>query len=315
MADETTASSESGASTSVVPAGSSTSDGTVTSTTLHVSPSIEVTPGPCEPVIPSGVQMRSVSRSDGERTYTVSMPEISDGGRLPLVVDLHGTNTTGAVQELLSGFGRLGIETGGWVTATPQAIGPIPAWSVPGAVPGDDLAFIEELVVAMVAEACVDPARVYAVGFSSGAAMSSYLGCASTLFTGVVPVAGVNLARRCEDAPPMSLVAFHGLADDVVPLTGLDGWDGPKFDDVRLFYRGDVRATVESWARRNDCAADPVETTIGEATVRYEWPECVDGTVVVLYLTEGAGHVYPVAASGLDATAEITAWFLDDPTG
>lgn len=58
-----------------------------------------------------------------------------------------------------------------------------------------------------------------------------------------------------------------------------------------------------------------METTIGEATVRYEWPECVDGTVVVLYLTEGAGHVYPVATSGLDATAEITAWFLDEPTG
>lgn len=289
--------------------GSDSSD--VEGTTAHRSPEIEVSEGPCEPEVDAGVSTREMTRSDGVRTYALSMPEIADGGRRPLVIDMHGAGGTNAAQEAATGLGRLAVETGDWIAVTPQALGSIAAWSVPGTVPGDDIGFIEDVIVEMVGTACADPERVYAVGFSSGAAMAAYLGCTSTLFAGVVPVAGVNLVRRCEDAPPVSLVTFHGLADTAVPLTGLEGWDTELFDDPQRFYRGDVRQTVDSWARRNGCDESPVESEFSAVTTVFEWTNCTDGTTVVMYLTEGMDHVYPTAGSGLDATAEIRSRFLD----
>ena len=280
----------------------------------HESPTITIDDEPCVPTTSPGISTVSVERVDGTRTYDVHMPDLGGSGlRVPLVIDMHGTTSTSAAQEAYTQLGAFGIESGRWVTATPQAIGPVPAWSVPGAVPGDDLNFIEEIVVDLVANACVDPARVYATGFSSGAAMSSYLGCASSLFAGVIPVAGVNLARRCEETPPVSLITFHGLADEIVPLEGLEGWDTSRFDDMRLFYRGEVWGTMESWARRNGCASEPVSSVVSDKTTRYEWPECVDGTVVVLFLTKDAGHIWPKTVDGVDATEEIRRAFLDAP--
>ena len=287
--------------------GSRSDDGTA----VHESPVIEVDDGPCEPGVGAGVSTREMTRADGVRTYVLSMPDVVDGKRKPLVIDMHGAGGTNAAQEAATGLGRLAVETGDWIAVTPQALGTIAAWSVPGTVPGDDIGFIEDIVVEMVEQACADPERVYAVGFSSGAAMAAYLGCTSTLFAGVVPVAGVNLVRRCEEAPPVSLVTFHGLADTAVPLIGLEGWDTELFDDPQRFYRGDVRETVASWARRNGCDGGPVESEFSAVTAVVEWTNCDEDTVVVMYLTEGMDHVYPTAGSGLDATSEIRRRFLD----
>lgn len=278
--------------------------------TVHKSPVIEIADGPCAPTVSSGASVREMVHDGETRSYMVAMSDITDGRRLPLVIDMHGAGGTNTAQEAVTGFGRLALETGEWITVTPQALGTIAAWSVPGTVPGDDIGFLEDVVVEMVDNACVDPDRVYAVGFSSGAAMAAYLGCESTLFDGVVPVAGVNLVRRCEDSPPMSLVTFHGLADRAVPLTGLEGWDTSLFDDPQRFYRGDLRSTVESWARRNRCRDEPAETQLSAITTVYEWQGCGDDTIVVMYLTSGMDHVYPTPSSGLDATAEIRTRFL-----
>lgn len=282
--------------------------------TEHVSPVIEVGGEPCSPTYAAGVTDVAVDRVDGRRTYVVHRPDVNDR-RLPLLVDLHGTTATSALQEATSRLGATGISSGGWITVTPQAIGPVSAWSVPGAVPGDDLNFVEEIVVDLVEHACADPDRVFAAGFSSGAAMATWLGCESTLFAGVAPVAGVNLARVCEDAPPVSLLAFHGTGDTIVPMEGLEDWDGDRFDDLRLFYRGDARATVESWARRNGCENQPTVSPQAPVSTRYEWSECDAGTTVTFVVTEGAGHVWPVPGSGgsVDATAEIRTRFLEAP--
>jgi len=289
---------------------------TVDDPDAHVSPVIDVPDTPCEATTASGVTEVVVQRTDGRRSYVVHRPDVV-GSRLPLLVDLHGTTGTSALQEATSGLGAAGLASKGWITVTPQAIGPVSAWSVPGTVPGDDLNFVEEIVVDMVENACADPDRVYAAGFSSGAAMATWLGCESTLFAGVAPVAGVNLARVCEDARPVSLLAFHGTGDMVVPMEGLDGWDGDRFDDLRLFFRGDAWATVESWARRNDCAGEPLMIEQTPSTTRHEWNDCADGTSVVFVVTDGAGHVWPRPGidddGSVDASAEIRTRFLESP--
>ncbi|MBU3688194.1 MAG: hypothetical protein B7C54_08100 [Acidimicrobiales bacterium mtb01] len=286
------------------------SDSTVDTTTrppAHRSPRLVAAPGPCTPTIAAGATDHSLERAEGRRDFVLHRPETSAGERLPLVVDLHGTTGTPAVQEAISRFGSRGIESGAWVTMTPLALGAMTAWAVPGAIPGDDIGFIEEAIVAVVDAACIDPARIFATGISSGAAMSAYLGCRSSLFAGVAPVAGVNLVRGCEDSAPVSLVAFHGTLDQYVPIDGLDGWDTDAFEDERKFFRGDLIGIVESWARRDDCAADAMIASTGPQTERYEWVGCADGTKVVLYLSEGAGHTHPGAPIPVDATSSVGA--------
>ena len=279
-----------------VPSGATTTVGaSIVVATSDVDTSDVATSGPCTTLLGPGSTTRTIDRPEGARTYDLHMPSIENGARRPLIVDFHGTGGTPALQEAVTHFGEIGSTTGGWITATPQALGPMPAWAVPGAIPGDDIGFVEAMVDELVADACVDPHRVFATGISSGAAMSAFVGCESTRFAGVAPVAGVNLVRRCEGEAPVSLVAFHGTLDRYVPMDGLPGWDGPDFADLRKFYRGDLMATVESWARRDGCATEATTTSMGPMTTRYEWPGCRNGTKVVLYLSDGAGHTHPGA--------------------
>ena len=273
----------------------------------HQSPALDVTPGPCAATIAPGSTDHTLERAEGVRQFVLHRPDTPDGRRLPLVVDLHGTTGNPAAQEAISGFGARGVETGAWITMTPLALGAMTAWAVPGAIPGDDLGFIEDAIVQIVNDACVDPARIYATGISSGGAMSAYLGCESSLFAGVAPVAGVNLVRRCETSTPVTLVAFHGTADRYVPIEGLDGWNTDAFADPRKFYRGDLMGTVESWARRDGCADEATVTPMGPVTDRYEWEKCASGTEVVLYLSTGAGHTHPGASFPADDSSSVGA--------
>ena len=273
----------------------------------HQSPELVAAPGPCTPSIVAGATDHALERAEGRRDFVLHRPDTADGGRLPLVVDLHGTTGTPAIQEAISRFGARGIETGAWVTMTPLALGAMTAWAVPGAIPGDDIGFIEEAIVSIVDAACIDPERIFATGISSGAAMSAYLGCESSLFAGVAPVAGVNLVRGCEESPPVSLVAFHGTLDQYVPIEGLAGWDTEEFADERKFFRGDLIGIVESWARRDGCASEATITSMGPETERHEWIDCASGAKVVLYLSDGAGHTHPGAPFPSDATSAVGA--------
>lgn len=274
---------------------------------IHQSPELVAAPGPCTPSIEVGSTDHVLERTEGRRDFVLHRPETTDGERLPLVVDLHGTTGTPAIQEAISRFGARGIATGDWITMTPLALGAMTAWAVPGAIPGDDIGFIEDAIVSIVDAACIDPERIFATGISSGAAMSAYLGCESSFFAGVAPVAGVNLVRGCEESRPVSLVAFHGTLDQYVPIEGLSGWDTEEFDDERKFFRGDLIGIVESWARRDECAAEATITSMGPETERHEWIDCIDGTKVVLYLSEGAGHTHPGAPFPSDAASSVGA--------
>ena len=73
------------------------------------------------------------------------------------------------------------------------------------------------------AEFCVDPKRVYATGFSSGGAMSTYIACsASDRFAAVVPGGGVNLVDPSCQKAPIPMYAYHGTKDDTAFFNGID---------------------------------------------------------------------------------------------
>ena len=75
---------------------------------------------------------------------------------------------------------------------------------------------------------CIDPVRVFATGISNGAMFSTVLACALPgRFAAIAPVSGVNATAACRAGTPrVSVLAFHGTADPIVPYQGGDYFSG-----------------------------------------------------------------------------------------
>ena len=147
------------------------------------------------------------------------------------------------------------------------------------------------LVREVAASSCIDLRRVYATGLSRGGAFSAYLGCQSTMFAALAPVAGANLVRPCA-GPPVSVLAIHGTADPYVDYDGLDP-EVAAVDDT--FYNAPALDNAAAWAQRDGCTGQQEVAEAADVT-RTTWLECADGTSVQLLTITGGGHVWPGAA-------------------
>ena len=211
--------------------------------------------------------------------------------------DFHGTESTAEFEDAVTQFSR-SAPARGYAVVTPQAVGTPTRWTVPG-IPGpDDVAFVESLARSLWDELCGAALPTFATGWSSGAAMSAQLGCVSDVFRAVAPIAGMNLYRRCPEAPPVSMLAFHGTADTASAYRGQPGWE-EREPRPNAFVIGDVMTMMASVAERGGCNPTPVEERLGDQTVRVEWPDCDDGVEVALVRVDGGGHNLPGTAERL----------------
>jgi polyhydroxybutyrate depolymerase len=220
-----------------------------------------------------------------ERDLLVHVP-FKPVANMPLVVDFHGAGSNMAQQAVYSGFDAV-ADTNGFVVATPNgADAPIRQWNFLGQ---DDVAFAKAIIDELVANACVDTKRAYAVGISSGSAMSASLACqASDRFAGFGLVAGdFYNATFCGNAERRPIVIFHGTSDAVVPYAG------GRVATGGMPVQG-AEAVAEAWAQHNGCTAGPKETQLGTEVVRLDWTGCKEP--VVMYRIVGGGHTWPGAA-------------------
>src|SRR5690242_6738251 len=88
----------------------------------------------------------------------------------------------------------------------------------------DDVEFTRALVAEVKGLACIDPKRVYAVGFSMGGGMSHYVAChAADVFAAVAPAAFDLLQENvmdCKPPRPITVISFRGTSDPIVPYAG-----------------------------------------------------------------------------------------------
>jgi polyhydroxybutyrate depolymerase len=149
-------------------------------------------------------------------------------GPVPLLLNLHGSGSTAAKQEAQSGLDTT-ADAHTFIVAYPQAIRPTGsgfAWNIPGtptfaATGPDDVGFLTHLVTVLRHDFCVDPARVYASGFSGGARMVSQLACTPGVrLAGIAVAGGLRAPAPCHPAHPLPVLAFHGTADLSNPFNG-----------------------------------------------------------------------------------------------
>ncbi len=230
--------------------------------------------------------------SGKEREYLLRVPSSYVGAPTPLVISMHGGAGWPALQEEMSGWSRL-AEAEGFIVVYPAGIkyaGPR-GWRVSRG-PGlhKDVRFIADLIDVLSASYSIDPSRIFADGLSNGAGMAYVLSCALD-----DRIAAVGMVAACHTLPwswctstrPVPMIAFHGTADPITPYHGGRSWVTPRKT------LPDIAGWAESWAQRNQCQANPVESAAAPDVNRREYTDCAGGAAVVLYTIRGGGHSWP----------------------
>jgi polyhydroxybutyrate depolymerase len=242
-----------------------------------------------------------------ERRYAQVVPTAHDGETpVPLVLNLHGLMSPYGFQRSFSLMDET-AEAEGFVVLYPMGTpeGETPSWLVGADTSEVTVAYVEELVDATGEQLCIDLARVFATGLSNGGMMSSRLACdLSDRIAAVATVAGTVDFSDCDAERPVPWMAFHGTADDILPITGgvgtgLDaaGIDITRADEATGVSRDDelrpIPVALEGIAERNGCDVDPEVEQVAEHVTEQTWTGCADGADVVFYEIEGGGHSWP----------------------
>jgi polyhydroxybutyrate depolymerase len=242
--------------------------------TAGAAPAVPKAVGTCATT--AGLVRRTLVTGGLRRSYLIAVPA---GGAAtataPVLLAFHGYSTSAAILATNSGLAAA-AGARGVVTVFPDGTGEPTRWALPHRLAGpDDGAFVDALLADLARRGCGDTRRVYAAGFSNGAAFVGELVCRRPgRFRGVAFVGGAGLARSCAAGrvpAEVPVVLVHGAADTVVPLAG-----GPVLGGA--LRAEPFRTTVERWRR--------------------------PGRTVVVRVVPGLGHTWPSLA-----TEEIVATF------
>ncbi|NLA34914.1 MAG: hypothetical protein GX868_04395 [Actinobacteria bacterium] len=222
---------------------------------------------------------------NGRSARLFAPPGAGDGTPRPLLVSLHPFVLGATAWEDYSALASTAAARGMYVLL-PEGIEPGPRWSVPGGLASetDDVAFIDALIAETARTVCIDGDRVFAAGFSAGAALAVGLSCELPgRFRAVVGSGGANLTSLCFDAAPTSAMILHGTADSVVPLTGNE----VPFTPPTGLHLDSVAA---SFASRNDCGPRPA-AELRSPTLAVTTYSCASAQLVDVRV-QGMGHAW-----------------------
>ena len=227
-----------------------------------------------------------------KREYLLYVPKSYDPTRpTPLVISMHGAGLWGAAQEETSQWNDLADEQR-LIVVYPSGVGGkgVRVWRAePGSGLVKDVRFISELIDTLKASYNIDSTRIYANGLSNGGGMAFVLSCTLSdriAAVGMVAAAQTLSWKWCADNRAVPMIAFHGTADPEVPYDGGSSWITPRpFPSTPKW--------AANWARRNRCAAVPVESMVAADVTRRTYTNCADDASVVLYTVQGGGHTWP----------------------
>ncbi|MBD3292285.1 MAG: hypothetical protein GF393_05135 [Armatimonadia bacterium] len=257
------------------------------------------------------LEERTIESEGITRRYLVAVPpDLRDDEQVPLVVMFHGGGGQGSAAAKETGWPVKALEDR-FIVAFPEGTGPDP--EAPGSFlrnpqiwhdgserftkrerQWDDVGYIERVLDEVCEEYPVDPARVYATGFSNGASMTFRVGVElSERFAAVAPVAGAFWLEDPRPDRPVPLLYITGEED---PLNPMDG-GVPTTANGREMGAGvskpPVLDSITKWAEMIGCHEEttPIDAPEGVTAVRYG--PCEDGNEVRYYTIADCGHVWP----------------------
>jgi polyhydroxybutyrate depolymerase len=164
------------------------------------------------------------------------------------------------------------------------------AWNVgPCCTDADDVTFTRHIVQKLTEEACVDPTRVYAAGFSMGGGMSNYVGCFLADIIAAAAPSAFDLAKeivddgKCKPARPFPILNLRGTNDGTVMY---DGGLSSLVNNKPITFMG-AQGNFKEWAKMDQCTGVPTPNSPKNGCQMYE--NCAGGAKVGL-CSYAAGH-------------------------
>jgi len=221
---------------------------------------------------------------------------------IPFVLNFHGHSSTAAKQETMTGMSQL-ANSANFIVAYPQGTigldrhtgwntGP---WNYPHV---NDVAFTKSIITNVESMFCVNPDRIYAVGFSNGGGFTNVLACklSNTIAAFGIVSGGMHpVAGGCTPTRPVPIIELHGTADKVVPYRG-----NPKND-----AEPDIPQWLAHWAALDKCSSQPQVFLQQGRYMAERWSSCAGNASIVHYRITGGTHVWPGSIGShetLDAT-------------
>jgi polyhydroxybutyrate depolymerase len=265
-----------------------------------------------------------------QRSYQLDVPTSYDGKKpYAIVFGLHSLTVPYQIVPGMSGFGDMtprydfiGVAPSGLVSTAPY-------WNAAPVPDNYDVTFLTELLDHLEATLCIDTANVFSVGMSNGAQMSSLLACRlPDRITAIAAIAGVEYNQPCDGAA-VPVLAFHGLADPIVPYKG-GGLNSVTIAKQNFYTDGlpagtpvppGVDESMKLWAKHNSCAPKPAEKRVSPEVRKRSWQHCKAATM--LYIVDNGGHAWPGkpqpafearfghGTTDIDASALLFAFFFN----
>jgi len=242
---------------------------------------------------------QTIELGTSQREYILYLPtSYNEDNPTPLIINFHGFG--GCVSEFISNTGisdsGLNVEAdlNNFIVAYPQGITRqkgAPEWD-PGNngsqnINENDIYFVEQLIADIDAAHNIDLNRIYATGYSNGGMMAYGLACQlSNRIAAVGIMSGVMLPDDCNIDESTSIIHFHGISDDVLPVQGNQEYQS-------------IPSIVEFWLDHNQIpSTNLVTTSLNNGDVLLdEYAEGNANTVFNLYTVnrefdKSGGHVW-----------------------
>jgi polyhydroxybutyrate depolymerase len=253
-----------------------------------------------DPVIEKGLIEGEIEANGDMREYLLWVPENYDGiTPLPLVIGFHGTNDD--IDTIMKNSNSKNIaDENGYFFLMPQALeledGNI-KFNIKFQSEPNDISFVNALLITLTANYKIDQSRIFAQGFSNGAAFTYYLACelpnkiaaigaiASQMYDGVI--------IDCNPQKPIPVLQMQGDQDNY-------SW---------------LQPTLEFWVENNNTDEVPLETMLpdidtedGSTVLHYLYTNGDAGCDVEHYKIINGGHQWPGLFGNMDIDASIELW-------
>ena len=258
-------------------------------------------------LVAEGPAHETIDVDGTSRRYDITFPTAPSAitSPAPLVLAFHGFSHNAAIFEELTNMAERGTAAGN-VVVLPDGVGTPQTWEYSGT--GKDGVFVEALIDHVAATNCIDLARVFLSGFSAGSAFTVGYACSHQDQVAAIATVAAEFVLGC--AEPMSIVAFHGTNDPLVPYE--DGAIGRSLPGVKV--RG-TELNIVDWANLATCG-EPAKTAVGTRVTHWVFAGCTDAEVE-LFSIERGGHTWPGTGDienedrtqEVDATDEALAFF------
>lgn len=160
---------------------------------------------------PVTIEQKTLERDVGDVRYTIALPTVPDGQRVPLVVALHyaGEVTPWYGRGVLVGLVEPGLRSLGAVIAAPDCVGD--GWADPSSEQA-----VLDLLAHLLATQPVDPQRVVLTGYSMGGIGTWALASRHpSRFSAAIPIAG-HPRHATAAIHGVPLMAIHGSDDEII---------------------------------------------------------------------------------------------------